>query len=58
MPQNGNKLFKAILIRRSSKTGEVISRKEAFTQAVSRDQAERFLHFRNPGFKITRIVEE
>lgn len=55
--KDGRRLFRATLIRRD-KMGEVISRKEAHTQAVSKEQAERFIQFRNPGYKITTIREE
>lgn len=58
MPKGNKLLFKVNLIRRSRKTGEVISRKQIHTQAVSRAQAERFANFRNPGFRITRVTEE
>ncbi len=57
MPQGNKLLFKVNLIRRSRKTGEVISRKQVHTQAASRGQAERFVTHKNPGFKITRITE-
>ncbi len=57
MPQGNKLLFKVNLIRRSRKTGEVISRKQVHTQAVSKGQAEKFVTFKNPGFKITRITE-
>ena len=57
MPQGNKLLFKVNLIRRSRKTGEVISRKQVHTQAVSRGQAERFVTFKNRGFRVVKITE-
>lgn len=56
--KEGRLLFEAQLVRRDRKTGTVISRKQVYTQAVSKDQAERFIIHRNPGYSITRIVEK
>lgn len=55
MPRGKQKLFKANLVRR--RKGKIVSRREAHTQALSKDQAARFIHFKNRGYSITRLVE-
>lgn len=53
--KTGKRLFKVYLSRKS---GKKELKQSIHTQAMTRNQAERFAHVRKPGWRVTRIVEK